>query len=495
MCTLTQLLESCFRRTRIDSIYGAMPGGDVRRANLQEFYQLAVSFEMGTLRDLGQFLEHLDALEEKGLVSSSSGGTGAVRIMSIHKSKGLEFPVVFLCGLSRKFNRESLQARILCDKELGLGLSVADAATRTRYPSAAKRAIAVKMAQESLSEEMRVLYVAMTRARDVLIMTYAQKNLASELQDISARMDFDDGALLCQDASCPGIWVVLSAMKRMEAGELHQLGGRPQKLQMSETPWLITVSESEETEGSSGAVHEERCEFPAQMEEYLKDAISYSYPHISATMTPSKQTATNLKGRFKDAEAAELTPEPKSMVRAWRRPSFMSEERSGTAYGTAMHAALQFIRYANCTSEEAIVQEVERLVAQGFLSAEQGAMVDVHSLLAFFNTEIGQKLVSGIDHIREFKFSILDDASWYGQDLKGEQVLLQGVVDCALMEEDGITVLDFKTDRVGKGDVSFVLDKYRSQVEAYAQALSRIYEMPVKEKYLYLFRINEFVPV
>ena len=183
--TLTKLLETCLVRTRIDSIYGSMEGGEAKAANLQTFFQLAADFEAGNQRDIHQFLEHLDAMEEKGLVTAAAQGSGAVTIMSIHKSKGLEFPVVFLSGLSREFNRESLRAQILCDKTLGLGLSVADHNTRVRYPSLAKRAIAAKMARESLSEELRVLYVAMTRARDRLIMTYAARKLEGELADIA----------------------------------------------------------------------------------------------------------------------------------------------------------------------------------------------------------------------------------------------------------------------------------------------------------------------
>ena len=213
MNTLTQLLEKMFTLTRLDSVYAAMPGGDAKRANLQTFYQLAVDFEKGSLRDLGQFLEHLTALEGRGLVSAGASAGGCVTIMSIHKSKGLEFPVVFLCGLSRVFNRESMQAQILCDKVLGLGLSVADGVNRVRYPSVAKRAIAAKMASESLSEEMRVLYVAMTRARDRLIMTYAVKNLQADLEDIALRMDLDGGELLTRDVVCPGEWVLLEAMR------------------------------------------------------------------------------------------------------------------------------------------------------------------------------------------------------------------------------------------------------------------------------------------
>ena len=141
METLTNLLENCLCITRLDSIYGAMPDGKSKTENIQAFFCIASDFEKGNLRDLSQFLDHLDALEERGLAGAESGNTGCVTIMSIHKSKGLEFPVVFLCNLSRKFNMESVRAQILCDKELGLGMSVADTVNRVRYPSVAKRAI------------------------------------------------------------------------------------------------------------------------------------------------------------------------------------------------------------------------------------------------------------------------------------------------------------------------------------------------------------------
>ncbi len=493
MYTLTQLLESCFRLTRMDSIYAAMPGGEARKANLQTFYQLAADFEAGNHRDLGQFLDHLTALEGKGLISAGSASAGCVTIMSIHKSKGLEFPVVFLCGLSRSFNRESLRAQILCDKELGLGLSVADGRNRVRYPSLAKRAIAVKMAAESLSEEMRVLYVAMTRARDRLIMTYAAENLQSDLQEIALRMDFDGGALLCRDVVCPGEWVLLTAMQRIEAGEFFALGGKPNETKVSNIPWKIAVAQAPEETGGGADRETQIASLPDGAEEILHNALSFQYDHIPATQAPSKQTATGRKGRIKDAEAAENTKESKKTLRDWRRPSFVQQKTDGKAYGSAMHAVLQYIRYENCASAEDVEKEVERLVQEAFLTREQGSLVNCEQLAAFFLSDIGRKLRSGTTYLREFKFSILDDGRNYGEGLEGEQVLLQGVVDCALLEADGITVVDFKTDRVTDATVEAAAERYRSQVEVYGQALSRIYEMPIKAQYLYFFQLNQFI--
>ena len=490
--TLSRLLEACMAMTRLDCVYAAMEGGQARQENLQTFFQLAADFEMSNHRDLGQFLEHLDAMEAKGLMGAGTSAGGCVTIMSIHKSKGLEFPVVFLCGLAREFNRESTHARILCDKELGLGLSVADHKSRVRYPSISKRAIAVKMTRESLSEEMRVLYVAMTRARDRLVMTYTPRNLESDLQDIALRMDFDGGELLRRDVVCPGEWVMQTAMTRVEAGALFALGGRPGKVRVTDIPWKITVAQADPETGT-GLSEEVTFEVPGDVRQQLERALSFRYGYKEATMTPSKQTATQRKGRQKDAEAAEDTREPKTPHRSWRKPGFLEAQADGREYGNAIHAAMQYIRYEACENEEAVRQEIRRLVEQGFLSREQGEMADHQRITAFFQSELGRKLRQGCSCIREFKFSILDDACQYGPGLEGENVLLQGVVDCALLEEDGITVLDFKTDRVTEATLSEAVERYKPQVLTYAEALQRIYEMPVKGKFLYFFRLDRFV--
>ena len=495
MHSLTSLLESCLKQTQLDSIYAAMPGGESKSENLQTFFRLAADFEKGNLRNLNQFLDHLSALEERGLVTAGSASGGCVNIMSIHKSKGLEFPVVFLCNLSRRFNQEDLRAQILCDKTLGLGLSVADTVNRVRYPSIPKRAIAVKMQAQSISEEMRVLYVAMTRARDRLIMTYAVQNPENDLKDLALRQDFDGGELLCRDATCMGQWVMLAAMQHTEAGELHNLCGRPLKTRIGEYPWKIQVVQAPDTETTSASLPENAARLPEGAEESLREALAFQYPYLSATQAPSKQTATDRKGRIKDAEAAENTHEPKQPKRTWRRPAFLSDKVEGKAYGSAIHAALQYLKYENCGSEAEVKAEIQRLVDQKFLTEEQGALVNCQKLSRFFASTIGRKLQSGTEYLREFKFSILDDGTHYAWDLEGEQVLLQGVVDCALLEEDGITVLDFKTDYVTEETLYSVTERYRPQVETYAEALGRIYRKNIKAKYLYFFRLDRFVEV
>ena len=493
--TLAQLIEKIFLLTRMDSIYAAMDSGKTRRGNLQEFYRIAADFEATSRRELSQFLEHLDALEEQGLATATDGTGGAVTIMSIHKSKGLEFPVIFLCSLAREFNRDSTRAQVLCDKELGLGLSVADTKNRIRYPALSKRAIVAKTVSESLSEEMRVLYVAMTRPKDRLIMTYAPKNLKADIQDLALRYDISGAELLTKDASCLGQWILLSAISRTEAGEFHALGGRPAQTKVSEYPWLIRVIEVPKPEKAGMAVQTEERKLPKAPVEHLRQTLGFSYPHSAATAAPSKMTATQRKGRIKDQEAAENAEQLRAKPRSWRKPSFISEKVEGKIYGSAIHSVMQYICYEKCTDVEAVELQIKELSDRGFVTAEAAAMANRSHILSFFETKIGQKLRDGTAYVREFKFSILDDGENYGEGLQGEQVLLQGVVDCAMIEEDGITIIDFKTDYVTEETLPDFVEHYRLQVQTYAQAMSRIYAMPIKGAYLYFFRLNRFVPI
>ena len=487
--SLTVLLEQLFRLTHLESVYGAMEDGKQRLANLQAFFQLAASFEAGGSQDLGRFLEHLDALEAKGLISAGEASTkGCVTIMSIHKSKGLEFPIVFLCGLGREFNMESQRAPILCHKSMGLGLFAADGDKRIRYPTIAKRAIAAKIGEETLSEELRVLYVAMTRAKDRLIMTYASNRLQKDLSEIVQRLNMGGKDLLIREAVCPGDWVLLTALQKTEAGQLFALAGRPDETASSEHVWKISVVRAPDF-AADEAEEEVGKTMPSGLQDQLQAMLSFRYDHAAAIAAPSKMTATQRKGRFKDEEAAENT-QTKIVHRQWRKPGFAKKQ--GKDYGNAFHAVLQYIDYAACTDEEAVSREIQRLADQKYISLDQAQMVDSRKIATFFATPIGKMLRRG-EVIREFKFSILEDGCAYDPALKGEQILLQGVVDCALIENDGITVVDFKTDYVTEETVSARAQHYRPQVEAYGDALRRIYQKPVKNTFLYFFHIDSFV--
>lgn len=494
-CRLTQLLERILSYTRLDTLYAARPDGKEKIDNIQMFCQLAASFESVGYKDLEQFLTHLEMLQERGFKGASEATlSDAVTIMSIHKSKGLEFPVVFVCGLSRGFNQESARGQVLCHKELGLGLSCVDMKQRVRYPTIAKRAIARKMMTEAVSEEMRVLYVAMTRARDRLIMTYADKSLDATLQDIALRMDYTDPRLLTGNVNCPGEWVLMAALKRIEAGAFFHLSGHTPNRRLHKPIWSVQIADG--TVNASLELPENcRDSLPKEWIRPIEESLAFSYAHSAATKVPSKQTATQLKGRFKDQESAENTDELRNVNKSFRKPSFAVKEHHGQVYGNAIHAIMQYIRYENCVDIDGVQQEVKRLVAERLITEEQGKLADCDKIARLFSTELGKKLQSGCEVLREFKFSVLEDAGVYYPDVTGEQVLLQGVVDCAIIEDDGITVVDFKTDYVTEETLSARASQYRPQVMAYARALSRIYKMSIKAILLYFFHANCFVNV
>lgn len=413
--------------------------------------------------------------------------------MSIHKSKGLEFPVVFVCGLAREFNRESAREQVLCDQQLGLGLSAVDQINRLRYPTVAKRAIGAKILSDSLSEELRVLYVALTRARDRLIMTYASRNLQKDISELALRMDLSEMELLTRDVICPGQWVLMAALRRTEAGEMFALGGRPKETTLGDPVWQIRVVKAEEK--AEAAVDMPDKHLPEETVRQMARGLAFRYGQAAATQAPSKQTATQRKGRIKDAEAEEGTQEPKNIRRNWRKPSFAQQSTDGADRGNATHAVMQYLRYDACDGESSVAAEVQRLVQENFITLQQAQLVDCRQIAAFFASEFGKKLRSSNNVLREFKFSILDDGAQFDPELENEKILLQGVVDCALIEDDGITIVDFKTDRVTEGTLVAKTEHYRPQVMTYADAMGRIYGKPVKEALLYFLSMDRFVKV
>lgn len=475
--TVTRFIMQIFAVTRIDSIFAALPDGDIRAENLQSFCQMAFRFENNAPVGLNSFLDHLNHVAQRKVsVNSGSGTSGAVTIMSIHKSKGLEFPVVFLCALSRRFNQESLRAQVLCDKELGLGLSCVDTINRIHYPSIARNAIAAKMKTDMISEELRVLYVAMTRAKDRLIMVYSSPKVQDEFEELRTRITLSAPLLLTSTADCLGRWVLLTAA-------LHN---EPEwKIHFVKTPEL-----SEQT--PSDAVSYEQVSDVVVSR--IKESLSFDYAYPYATTTPSKQTATQIKGREKDTEAAENAVQS-VCYRSWRKPSFVNGGVAPTDRGNAMHIVMQYIRFEKCGSIDCVISEIERIKEQGFISQEQAEAVCAEQVAAFFETDIGNRLQKAANVLREFKFSILMEQVDIQSSDPADKILLQGVVDCALVTDDYIDIIDFKSDRLTEDSLDSAAVKYRNQLEIYAAALSKIYCRPVRNAWLYFFSLDKLVSV
>lgn len=473
---MRRLLDEAEQRLHLRAIYGAMDGGEQRCRNLTQFVALADRYENGERYGLSSFLQYLFSLREKGLGGETEQAAGAVRLMTMHKSKGLEFPVVFLADLSKQFNTSDSTDPVLVDPLLGIGSVCYDPETRVSYPTIARIAISDHLVRESISEELRVLYVAMTRAKCRMIMTCCSAGLERRLKTLSELLD--EGVSVSERAKSMGDWVLMTALTRTEAGELFSLADPPECRSVSEHPWLIRVHRAAPPAQGSNVSHQD-----AQAA-VLLPFRPLSAAHTAAETAPSKLTATQLKGRKADEEISQETSPPP--VR-FDKPSFGQKSLSPTERGTAIHLAMQYLRYENCGELSAICEELERLVRQKFLTRLQAEAVDPKRIAAFFASDLGKRVLSAPQRIREFKFSVLKDAGTYDPLLAGEQVLLQGVTDCCLVEEDGLVILDFKSDRIRPGQESARAEEYRGQLEAYTDALSEVFSMPVKSRVIWFF--------
>ncbi len=496
-----KLLWYIYQRTDLPAIFAAMPQGGARRANLMALYEEARRFESGGHKGLMAFLIHLTRLAENGLPVPVEGeSVGGVRILSIHRSKGLEFPVVFLCGLEHQFNTEDTRSTILFHPDLGLGPKRVDRQRMLRYSTIARDGVALRLSQQLIAEEMRLLYVAMTRAEHKLILFTSVNGKNLKLDKLAAQAQCPPPPRQVAGASCMAEWVLTPALCREDSQPLwDELGlQRPCSAPQQGYRWdvkLLTPTQEDAARVGPleiGGEAEQGVELPAGWQE----ALTWSYPHEVSAQMPSKLTATQLKGRDKDAEAAQDGVEyaPAKPTVTLRRPVFQGQRPLTPAQqGTALHMVMQYLNFDRTGSLEEIQEEIARLVAMQFITPQQGEAVDPGRVLAFFQSPLGQRLVASPQMEREFKFSMLVPAAdYYPNAEAGEEVLLQGVVDCWFVEEDGtVTVLDFKTDRVSEATVEQRAKEYRPQLEAYSRALSQALELPVGRCTLWFFSLGE----
>ena len=497
---LHKLVQLVCEETRLEEIFSAMDNGRRRCSNLRAFQAFAAA--AGDQTSLMRFLDDVENRRQRGmgLMAEEAGSSGAVRIMSVHKSKGLEFPVVILADLSRRFNLEDLRQNVMTHPKLLAGSNVTDRNEGIRFPTIAKRAISLCLRQESISEELRVLYVAMTRAKCRLIMTYCSKYLPAELQAVSYTPGERLPAETAGQVKNPGMWILAAAMRRTEAGELFAKGGFHPAAAVREYPWKICVHSSESTLDSGEMLTADDSGIAAGVTlpdaEEIRRKLRFCYPFLKASTVPSKVTATQLKGRNLDREASEDAAAAFPLEkRPLYRPQFVRTIRglSPAEKGTANHLFLQFASYEACTTPEGVEGEVSRLVQGAFLSPEQGDAVQRGQILQLFASPLGQRILKCPQAVREMKFSLLVDGEFYDLRAAGEQIMLQGVVDCLLVEPEGLTVIDFKTDRIAPGREAERASVYAGQLNAYAMAMERIYGKPVRQRLLYFFSTGQTV--
>ena len=483
-----QLLWYIYDRCHAAAIFGAMEDGELRMARLRALYDYARRMVQGGKTGLFDFVVYLRSLLEKGDAPELTAAAAAsgVRIMSVHRSKGLEFPVVVLADLNHRFNGQDMSRPVLVHPQLGVGAERVDTERHICYKTISKTALALTLDRESKAEEMRILYVALTRAKEKLILVDAMKHGEKHLRELIALSGVPVQPEAVSGAKCPGDWLLLPLLHTTAAGALHDFADLwPQELDTA--PEGLTIALHRVGGETQTAVVEPES---VRAEDLLPDeaALAFRYGHPAATVTPTKVTATQLKGRELDQEIAEgtaphwheLTPE---------KPRFMqaSQGLSAAERGTAMHLAMQYLDLNAPAEESGVAKQVQALTERRLLTPEQAASLDLRALVRFLSSPLAERIRRAPRVWREYRFALLVDGSLVEPAAAGEEILLQGVADCVFETEGGLAVVDFKTDRVTAQDVPRRAEVYRPQLAAYAEALSRVLEKPVVERILYFF--------
>ena len=484
--TADRLLWKLYTDWQALAVFGAMEGGAQRRSNLLALYAYAGQLAAAGRGNLFDFVSYLHDLMESGDLPDISARqeSGGVQLMTIHKSKGLEFPVVILADLQKGFNRDDFQRPVLVHPRLGLGTERVDRQRRIRYDTVSKQAIQLALSRESLAEEMRILYVAMTRAKEKLICVDCMRFARNRVRGLLSVAGCPAAPEAVGSAKAPGDWILLPLLCTPEAAVLRQWADmEPEQPALSDGGWQVRLWENPVFEcGPAAAAPEEAA---VQEKRYDLSAMELRYGHTAACTIPTKVTATQLKGRVLDEEIAEGAASARPRRLDFQRPLFLQQERRLTAAerGTAMHLVMQYLELGGPDPEE----QVRRLMDRRLLTPQQAEAVDMERIRAFLATPLAQEIRQARQVWREYRFALLMPAALYDPAAEGEELMLQGVVDCAFRTEEGLVVVDFKTDRLAPGEEPQRAEEYRPQLEAYAQALERVMEEKVCRKVLYFF--------
>lgn len=498
--SVRELLSEIYRKCNVLGIFGAMHRGAERKDNLLAFLELSEDFARAGRQGLFDFVRTLReqlASGEAAAMQMTHASSG-VRIMSIHKSKGLEFPVVILSDLARRFSNMDFQSSVLVHPQLGLGPVCVDARRHIQYPTIARQALERTLRREAKAEELRVLYVAMTRAKEKLVMVHTQANAGGRVADLMALSDCPVLPEAVDSGKCMGDWIMLPLLQRSETGALRAFAGQNSEGRFfaEETPWTVCVHDGLQFAApvqQSDAAAEKRA---PQREELPADfaALSYRYPYAEQTAFPAKLTATQLKGRAIDEEISENTTLP-PRLRNLCKPKFLAGKTAltGAERGTALHLVMQDLDFFCEPNEQSVREQIEKLRAQRKLTDEQANAVDVHAIVRFLRSDLAARIRKSKQVEREYRFSLLRPVRDFSSLDADDSVLLQGVVDCFFEEDGELVVVDFKTDHVSRAQLDERAEHYRPQLEAYSMALTRVMGKKVKEKVLYFFSAGEEV--
>ncbi|MCM8709677.1 helicase-exonuclease AddAB subunit AddA [Clostridium sp. SYSU_GA19001] len=527
---IDELIWYLFTSTGYYGYAGAMPGGIQRQANLRILFERARQFENTSYRGLFNFVNFINKLKtnngDMGSAKILGENENVVRIMSIHKSKGLEFPVVVLSASGKNFNFMDLNNKILYHQNLGLGPEYVDPEKRIQHSTIVKTALRNKMKLETLSEEMRILYVAFTRAREKLIITGMINNIEKTCSKWWDSLDKESEKIpehAALNSKSYLDWIVLSMLKHKDGEVLRNFAEVEEfdtgKLSHDCSKWKIklwykndVIGDKQDDNMEEASEKEVTCEYlekikdekpVSKYKEEIERRLSWQYKYKESSKIPAKLSVTELKRLANNPEIDSYTTSM-FIQKLHKKPVFLEEAKglSASERGTVVHFVMQHLNLRKTGSFNEIKEQVKEMVAKELLTEEQAMSVNINSILRFFRSPLGKRMLNVKDLDRDIKREVAfhmklkstEVNKALSEEIYGEEeTLLMGVIDCFIIEEDGIVLIDYKTDYATEENMEEIKVRYEKQIYYYTEALKRITGKAVKERYIYLFSNGEII--
>ncbi|AVD35775.1 helicase-exonuclease AddAB subunit AddA [Clostridioides difficile] len=515
-----------YTRTGYYAYVGALPGGSQRQANLKVLFERAKQFEETSLKGIFNFVNFIEKLKKSssdmGSAKTLGENANVVRIMSIHKSKGLEFPVVICSAMGKNFNTQDFKKSILYHHNLGYGPQFVDYERRISFPSIAKEALKSKINIENLSEEMRVLYVAFTRAKEKLIITGSTRNIQDSIKRWSNGVENSDTISQYEILKGKNFldWIMPCVLKHRDLSNLLDEVGLDAVFSVEHnSKWygklwdkndiLVEKKNNEEKESIEKIL--EKIDVDSPDSDYyneIEEKLNYIYPYEFSTRKPATISVTEIK-KIQNNYEEELINTIFEQKVILKKPLFIQNEEerdkiSGAERGTIVHLVMEVLDLKNVSNVNDIKSQIRGFVSKGIITEKQASIVNPYKIYKFFESNIGKRMLNAELINREKsiyaqvnmkdiyiyeKLINNDDKKLYDE----ESVMLRGIVDAYFEEDNQIVLVDYKTDFVNEENINQIIEKYKKQLDLYADIIETLTGKSVKEKCIYLFGVDEAV--
>ena len=517
-----EFLWYLYTKTGYFAYVGALPGGSQRQANLKILFERAKQFEETSFKGIFNFINFISKLKKSNTDMGSAKTLGenanVVRIMSIHKSKGLEFPVVICSGMGKNFNNQDFRKSILYHHDLGYGPELVDYKRRISYPSIAKEALKSRINIENLSEEMRVLYVAFTRPKEKLIITGSSRDINKSITSWSNGIDSNGPISKYKILKGKSFldWIMPSVLKHKDLEniremadiEIEHISNHPSKWETKvwyKEDVILENKEDEEEECVRDTLENLDIDKPStSYYEKIKEKLDYKYRYEAATEKPASISVTEIK-KIQNSYEEELAQDIFNNNIVLKKPLFMQEESedkiTGAEKGSIVHLIMELIDFNKINTIDEIKEQINKFINKNIITEKQSTVINPYKIYKFFKSNIGQRMLKSsfvkreqaiyaqikIKDVYIYEDLIKDNSSNYDD----ETIMLRGIIDAYFEEDEKIVIVDYKTDFVNNENREEVISRYKKQLDLYAEVLENLTGKKVKEKYIYLFGIDE----